>query len=246
MGALNRYLRTVADAVPFLGDLSWAVGAVASLVALALGGGVILGVTVSPTVGILLALGVLLALSVLGGVRLAWQLDRVDTGGPLVEIGDPWWKTEMISSTTRITPRYETAEFVGFNIVNRGVAPAEHVWAELTFSLPGKEPFLAIHARPSHAPIAKVGEPFEAPRFTEVTLPPNSKPEPFDVAARFVEDGRTYALNTRAVVVGGRHDPFGIAGTCFVVTARVRGSGGIDLRQSWQCGADSDFRLIPD
>jgi hypothetical protein len=45
---------------------------------------------------------------------------------------------------------------------------------------------------------------------------------------------------------GGRHEPFEMAGPSFVVTARVRGSGGIELQRTWRCEARSDFRLVVD
>jgi len=244
VGSLGRYLRAVAAGLPLIGKVSQAATAAAWLVALVVGGGVVLGVAISPGAGLVIVLAALLGLSVVGGVRLQRRLDAFEGNAPDVEIGDAWHKRELIVSAATIKPRGEWAEFVGFYVVNRGAAAAEHVWAHLTFSLPGGEPFLGIPARPSHAPRAKVGEPFDAPQFTELTLPANGRPEPFDVALRFEEDDRTYALNTRAMVSGGRHDPFEMEGPSFIVTAHVRGARGIDLRRSWRCDSP-DFRLVP-
>jgi hypothetical protein len=260
MSALGRYLRTVASAVPVIGDVSQAATAAAGLVALVLGGGVVLGVAISPAAGLVIALAVLLVLAVLGGVRLQARLDAFQRSTPVVEIGDTWQKREAISSER--VPRSwfyedgtlggeppelhtERAEIVGFYVVNRGTAAAEHVWAELAFARPDGSHLLTITARPSHAPRASDGEPLEGAAFTEITLPPNGKPEPFDVALRF-EDGKAYALNTRSLILGGRYESFELAGAPFVVTAHVRGGGGLDAQRRWRCNGGATFELIAD
>lgn len=209
------------------------------LVVAILVGGTALGREVSFAGGIALIAGALFLLT----ARVAWslqgRLEAIEEAAPKVEFAGPWFKREF---ATGGTAEGEWADFVGIYARNEGGEVARNVWVELEFSVPGNTRPLILQGRWSHNQLASLGEPFEAPRFTEIDLPPNARPEPFDVAIRFERDGAVYAMNTRALFSGGRHEPFRLDSPEFVVRARLRGEG-IDLEGEWRC--TDNFKLIP-
>src|SRR5262249_44264541 len=126
------------------------------------------------------------------------------TPGPLLEFGAAWEKREFIVGAAGADG--EWADFVGVYVLNRGTETAKGVWAELEFETMDGTPIIRFQGRWSHAPMASLGDPFEAPRFTQTNVPPNAKPEPLDVALRFESDRHLYGMNTRNLFSGGRHE----------------------------------------
>jgi hypothetical protein len=144
---------------------------------------------------------------------------------PKVRLGDPWWKFEVVMGGP---PEGEWAEFVGVYALNEGGEAARNLRFELEVSRDGAEP-LVLQGRPSSGPV------FE--------LPANSKPEPLDVALRFESDGAIYALSTRGLSSGGRHEPFRIDAPSFHVRIRLRGDENVVCEGEWRCSRD--FQLTP-
>ena len=171
------------------------------------------------------------------------QADRSgSSNGLLVEFGPVWHKREFI--TGALKGPGEWAEFVGVYVLNSGSKSARRVWAEVAFNALDGTSLIAIQGRWSHAPRASLGDPFEAPRFIEIDLSPNAKPEPLDIAVRFENDGLVFGMNTRNLFSAGRHDIFSIKADEFLVRIRIRGEGGLDLHGEWRCSS-GDFRLAP-
>jgi hypothetical protein len=208
------------------------------------GGGVVLGVTFGPGIGVAIALGGLLLLT----GRAAWALQRevesAQDRAPRVEFAGPWHKEELlVPSAGAGGGSGEWAEVIGFDVRNCGGAEARNLWAEIELLPPDASP-MRMQGRWSHNPPVELREPFEAGRFTRIDLPPNAQPEPVDVAIRFKSDGAVFGMNTRNLFSGGRHGIFALPGPEFVARARVRGDGGIDIRGEWRCSGDS-FQLTP-
>ena len=104
---------------------------------------------------------------------------------------------------------------------------ARSLWATLEFDDQAGKPLLEhMQGRWSHLPTPQAGDPFEAPQFTQIDIPPNLRPEPLDVAVRFEGDGATFGMNSRNLFSGGRHDIFEIQ-TPFKVEIRIRGEGAL-------------------
>jgi hypothetical protein len=224
-----------------IGSIDSAVQVVVVIAALA-GGGTLLGLKLGPGVGAAIALGGLSLLALCAVVSAERELEAIRAGAPKVEFGDPWAKREMIFGR-------EWVDFVGVNLINTGSAPARNLWVLLQFHDPGDEqPFVTFTGRWSQNPIPVPGESFEAPKFTRVDLPPNSQPEPFDVAARFEPVQEIYGFNSRSWATNGRHPEYEIdpGRLSFVVRVTVRGDGGVQVECSWRCDRDRDrFELRP-
>ncbi|MEK6328258.1 MAG: hypothetical protein AABM66_12165 [Actinomycetota bacterium] len=210
------------------------------LLAAILVGGTALGHEVSLAGGIALIAGALFLLT----ARVAWalqgRLDSIGETSPKVEFAGPWDKVEFILSGDPGGGAGEWAEFVGFHVRNVGGAVAKNLWVEIELHPAGGPP-RKFPGRWSQNPRARLGDSFEAAKFTRIDLPPTAQPESVDVAVRF-SDGTVFGMNTRNLFSGGRHDIFALPGPEFEVHARVRGEG-VDLVGSWRC--TNDFKLIP-
>ena len=139
---------------------------------------------------------------------------------PKVRLVDPWWKFEVVLGGP---PEGEWAEFVGVYALNEGGEAARNLRFELEVSRDDAEPLVLS------------GPVFE--------LPANSKPEPLDVAVRFESDGAIYALSTRGLSSGGRHEPLRIDAPSFHVRLRLRDDEKVVCEGEWRCSRD--FQLTP-
>lgn len=162
------------------------------------------------------------------------QLAVISDNAPRLEFGEAWWKRELLRTPTAT----ERADFVGVYVRSIGRSPAEKVWAELEYLDADGKLLFSLMGRWTRSAVAAIGEPFEAPPFTEVDIAANQKPEALDVAVRFARNPQTFGLNTRSFASSGRHPGYELPDFGFRVRIRIRGNDGLDLTGEWRCHPD--------